>query len=70
MRLRRLNALIIEARAERRAHHDARRFVEAAASAIRERALLEAKLAIEEEDRWLTKPRTLRDLGWRVIIKS
>jgi len=41
-----LDQMIAECRAERRLHHDARRYIDAAASAIRERALLDARAAI------------------------
>lgn len=60
-----LDAKIVEARQWRRMNHVAKRFIEAAAAAIRERALLEAKIAIMAT----VGPRpTLRELGWRSAV--
>ena len=58
-----LDSLIAEARADRRHHASLGNRIEAAASAIRESALLEAKRAIVTEQTG-ERP-TLWDMGWK-----
>lgn len=58
-----LDSLIAEARADRHTHAVNSRRIEAAASAVRESALLDAKRAIVFEQ--TGKRPTLAELGWR-----
>lgn len=58
-----LDSLIAEARADRRTHASQGNRIEAAASAIRESALLDAKRAVVTET--TGRRPTLDELGWR-----
>jgi hypothetical protein len=58
-----LDSLIAEARADRRHHASLGNRIEAAASAIRESALLDAKRAVVHEA--TGKRLTLDEMGWR-----
>jgi hypothetical protein len=58
-----LDSLIAEARADRRYYSERRQRIEAAASAIRESALLDAKRAVVHEA--TGRRPSLDELGWR-----
>lgn len=58
-----LDSLIVEARGDRRYYASLKHRIEAAASAIRESALLDAKRAIVFEQ--TGKRLTLDEMGWR-----